>query len=67
MKKLFFALAFALVAVMGQARTYNYDVNKDGVVSVTDVTFLVNYILGVPNLMEEQQDYIYDVNGDGMV
>ena len=36
-------------------------------VSVTDVTFLVNYILGVPNLMEEQQDYIYDVNGDGMV
>ncbi len=35
--------------------------------SVTDVTFLVNYILGVPNLMEEQQDYIYDVNGDGMV
>ena len=67
MKKLFFVLAFALVAIMGHARNYNYDVNKDGVVSITDVTFLVNNILGVPNLMEEQQSYTYDVNGDGII
>ena len=67
MKKLFFALAFAFVAIMGHARTYNYDVNKDGMVNITDVTFLVNNIMGVPNVGEDEQNYMYDVNGDGMV
>ena len=67
MKKQIFALAFALVAISGHARTYHYDVNKDGVVSITDVTFLVNNILGITNSGEDEQNFIYDVNGDGMV
>lgn len=55
-----------LTVTMVGARTYHYDVNKDGVVSITDVTFLVNNILGVPNAGEDEQGYIYDVNGDGV-
>ena len=38
----------------------------DGVVSITDVTFLVNNILGITNVGEDEQNYIYDVNCDGV-
>ena len=65
MKKILFTLALTLVAFTANAKTYNYDVNNDGLVSISDVTFLVNNILGVPNVDEDEQTYIYDVNGDG--
>ena len=66
MKKLLFAFTFALVAITGYARTYTYDVNKDGMVSIADVTFLVNNILGITNVAEDEHNYICDVNGDGV-
>ena len=50
MKKAIFTLAFALVVVTVGARYYTYDINKDGMINITDVTYLVNTILGIPNL-----------------
>ena len=35
-----------LTTLTSSAKTYNYDVNKDGMVSITDVTYMVDYILG---------------------
>ena len=32
-----------------RAQSYHYDVNNDGLVNMTDMTFLLNKILGVPN------------------
>ena len=66
MKKLLFTLAFALVALTGNAQsTQKGDVNGDGDVSVNDVAMIVNYILGVAN------DNIIaanaDINGDGEI
>ncbi|MBO4851388.1 MAG: hypothetical protein J5529_10875 [Prevotella sp.] len=64
MKKILFTILLALVAMTVDAKTYLYDVNKDGIVNVTDVTFLVNHILGVPN--EGEENNVYDVDGDGV-
>ena len=50
MKKAIFTLALALVVVTVGARYYTYDINKDGMINITDVTYLVNNILGIPNL-----------------
>lgn len=54
MKKLLFTLALTLVTFMANAQTYTYDVNHDGIVNVTDITYLVNHILGVVNPGDEQ-------------
>ena len=66
MKKLLTLLAFAFVALTGNAQsTQKGDVNGDGDVSVNDVAMIVNYILGVAN------DNIIaanaDINGDGEI
>ena len=66
MKKALFTLALTLVAFMANAQSYTYDVNKDGMVSISDVTFLVNNILGVSNVGEDEQHFVYDVNGDNV-
>ena len=42
-------LALSLMTLNAHAQYYDYDVNKDGEVNVTDVTFLVNKILGQEN------------------
>ena len=65
MKKSLFTLGLFLIFISAQAQNYTYDVNNDGVVSVTDVTFLVNNILGIPN--QGNENYIYDVNDDDLV
>ena len=67
MKKAIFTLAFALVVVTVGAKYYSYDINKDGMINITDVTFLVNNILGIPNSGEDEQNFVYDVNGDDYV
>ena len=67
MKKIAFIFALLLTVTTAGAKIYHYDVNKDGTVSVSDVTFLVNKILGVPNVEEDGQNYVYDVNGDDVV
>jgi hypothetical protein len=46
MKKILFTIALTLTTLTSSAKTYNYDVNKDGMVSITDVTFLVNNVTG---------------------
>ena len=66
MKKILSLFALTLVAFMANAQSYTYDVNKDGMVSISDVTFLVNNILGVSNVGEDDQHFVYDVNGDGL-
>lgn len=48
-----------MAIVTADAQTYNYDVNKDGLVSIIDVSCLVNHILGVPNVGEDEQCYMY--------
>ena len=61
----FLTIGLVLAIVTADAQTYNYDINKDNLVSVTDVSCLVNHILGVPNVGENGRCYMYDVNGDG--
>ena len=56
-------LAVCFAAVQVKAQSYNYDVNGDGAVNVSDVTALVNMILGVIPKDEETAD----VNKDGKV
>ena len=66
MKKILTLLAFSLVAFASHAQsTLTGDVNGDGDVSVTDVTLLVNKILGNAN-----DNFIIanaDVNSDGVI
>ena len=58
-------IALSLMSLNAQAQWYNYDVNKDGDVNVTDVTFLVNKILGEENpppqltFSVDQKPYVY--------
>ena len=48
MKKFFILLCVAAVfSVAGYSQTYRYDVNGDGVVTISDVTALYNQMLGV--------------------
>ena len=49
----FFALLF--VTFTANAQNYTYDVNNDGQINITDVTCLVNNILGVSNPGEDSQ------------
>ena len=57
MKKLLvISLVQILVAFTANAQPYTYDVNNDGYINVTDVTNLVNKILGLPNSGEGQDD-----------
>ena len=58
------ALLLALVAGSAGATSIKGDVNADGTVSVTDVTFLVDIILGTSS---DYDTYAADVNGDGVV
>ena len=64
MKKIIFTIALTMVAMMAEARIYLYDVNKDGVVNITDVTILVNKLLGTPT--EGDENFTYDINYDGV-
>ena len=60
-QKSFFLLAMLLVAFAGNAQTgKDLDINDDGAVDLSDVSFLINYILNPP-----QQDSIqtFTVNG----
>ena len=52
MKKLFTLLALVVLSMAVHAQKYHNDVNKDGMVNVSDVTCLVNKMLGAPNLGE---------------
>ena len=67
MRKASLLLVLIMTVITVKANTNIYDVNKDGVVNVSDVTFLVNNILGIPNEGEDEQNFIYDVNGDDVV
>ncbi len=64
MKKIIFTIALTMVAMMAEARIYLYDVNKDGIVNITDVTILVNKLLGTPT--EGDENFTYDINYDGV-
>ena len=50
MKKLFTLLALVVLSMAVHAQKYHNDVNKDGMVNVSDVTCQVNKMLGAPNL-----------------
>ena len=63
MKKIIFTIALTMAAMMAEAKIYFYDVNKDDIVNVTDVTILVNKILGIA--IEGEEDYSFDINYDG--
>lgn len=52
MKKLFTLLALVVLSMAVHAQKYHNDVNKDGMVNVSDVTCQVNKMLGAPNLGE---------------
>ena len=56
-----------MTVITVKANIYTYDVNKDGLINVSDVTFLVNNILGNPNDGEDEHNFFYDVNGDDVV
>ena len=58
MRKVFLTIGLFLAFMTAAAQTYNYDVNNDGLVSIIDVAYLVNKILGVPNPGEEQQPFL---------
>ena len=60
--KLCFLFALLLIAIAGNAKT-SKDVNGDGVTNVSDVTALVNQIIGSGNYSAD----VCDVNGDGVV
>ena len=64
MKKIIFTIALTMVAMMAEAKIYLYDVNKDGIVNITDVTTLVNKLLGTPT--EGDENFTYDINYDGV-
>ena len=61
-QKLCFLFALLLIAIAGNAKT-SKDVNGDGVTNVSDVTALVNQIIGSGNYSADA----CDVNGDGVV
>ena len=61
-QKLCFLFALLLIAIAGNAKT-SKDVNGDGVTNVSDVTALVNQIIGSGNYSAD----VCDVNGDGVV
>ena len=56
-----------IITLMGTARQ-KYDVNGDGVLTIADVTALVNIILGKATRESDSEQYdfdVTDVNGDG--
>ena len=61
-QKLCFLFALLLIAIAGNAKA-SKDVNGDGVTNVSDVTALVNQIIGSGNYSAD----VCDVNGDGVV
>ncbi len=57
MKRVLLFFATLWLGIMGaSAQSYKYDLNDDGVVNVTDVIQLVNYILGKENGSQGIQD-----------
>ena len=58
MKKLFTLFVLVVVSTAVHAQKYHYDVNGDGMVNITDVTCLVNKILGVLNPGEVPPSYL---------
>ena len=58
MKKLITFIAFVLVVFTANAQVYNYDVNGDGFIDISDVTCLVNKILDVSDPGETPQSYL---------
>ena len=58
MKKTLITLALMLVTFTANAQTYTYDVNNDGVINITDVSCLVNKILGALNPGEEPPSHL---------
>ena len=54
-----------LYTAKGKADHLLGDINNDGVVNVTDVTALINKILGVATA--DYDDEITDINGDGVI
>jgi len=56
-----------IITLMGTAKQ-KYDVNGDGVLTIADVTALVNIILGKATRESDSEQYdfdVTDVNGDG--
>lgn len=49
MKKRFIIIALTLLSLNAHAQKYNYDVNNDGQVNVSDIMLIVNKILGKEN------------------
>ncbi len=49
MKKRFIIIALSLLSLNAHAQKYNYDVNNDGQVTVSDIMLIVNKILGKEN------------------
>ena len=58
MKKTLFTFALLSVTFTANAQFYNYDVNHDGTVTITDIAFIANKILGVPNPGETPQAFL---------
>ena len=64
-RKSFFLLAMLLVAFAGNAQTgKDLDINDDGVVDLSDVSFLINYILNPPEPPGNQTFTANGVNFD---
>ena len=55
-KLLILSIALIITTFTANAQPYTYDVNHDRYVNVTDVTNLVNKILGIPNIGEGVQN-----------
>ena len=63
--KSFFLLAMLLVAFAGNAQTgKDLDINDDGAVDLSDVSFLINYILNPPEPPSNQTFTVKGVNFD---
>ena len=50
-----------------EPETLKGDINRDGIVTIADVTALVNIILGTSSLSSDDDQRLADVNGDGTV
>ena len=62
-RKSFFLLAMLLVALMGNAQNRkDFDLNDDGVVDLSDISILINYILNPPE-PEPFVNQTFTVNG----
>ena len=62
MKKITCMLSMLLILISANAQTLRGDVNGDGNVDVSDVTALINMILGTEPMSAKA-----DINGDGKV